>query len=75
MSPEGESIKPEDEDVESEDLDSDKTQGDETAVKKERCGRRWARIDVLKEILHDLDFSSGPLRDMTAFLSEDPSGG
>ncbi len=34
MTPEGESIKPEDEDVETEDLDSDKTQGDEAAVKK-----------------------------------------
>jgi hypothetical protein len=44
MSPEGESIKPEDEDVENEGLDSDKTQGDETAVKKNDAagdGRGW----------------------------------
>jgi hypothetical protein len=34
MSPEGESIKPEDEDVDSEDLNSDKTRGDETTVKE-----------------------------------------
>jgi hypothetical protein len=38
MSPEGESIKPEDEDVKTEELDSDKTQGDETAVKKNEKG-------------------------------------
>jgi hypothetical protein len=34
MSPEGESIKPEDEDVHSEDLESDKTEGDETRIEQ-----------------------------------------
>ena len=34
MSPEGESTKPEDEDVDTEDLEWDKTEGDETSVKQ-----------------------------------------
>jgi hypothetical protein len=34
MSPEGESIKPDDEDVDTEDLAWDKTEGDETSVKE-----------------------------------------
>jgi hypothetical protein len=34
MSPEGESIKPDDEDVDTEDPGWDKTEGDETTVKK-----------------------------------------
>ncbi len=34
MSPEGQSINPDDDDVDSEDLDADKTQGEEPAVKK-----------------------------------------
>jgi hypothetical protein len=35
MSPEGESIKPDDEDVDTEDLGLDKTEGDETPAKEE----------------------------------------
>ncbi len=34
MSPEGESIKPDDEDVDTEDLGWDKTEGDEPSVKE-----------------------------------------
>jgi hypothetical protein len=34
MSPEGESIKPDDEDVDTEDLAWDKTEGDETSLKE-----------------------------------------
>ena len=34
MTPEGESIKPDDEDVDTEDLGWDKTEGDETSVKE-----------------------------------------
>ncbi len=34
MSPEGESIKPDDEDIDTEDLSWDKTEGDETSVKE-----------------------------------------
>jgi hypothetical protein len=34
MSPEGKSIKPEDEDVDSEDLESDKTEGDEARIEQ-----------------------------------------
>jgi hypothetical protein len=34
MSPEGESIKPDDEDVDPEDLGWDKTEGDETSVRE-----------------------------------------